>query len=133
MSHTKRGNRGAVPRGSKPPKKGDMARTQRQAQGRSYQLAGGVPWPELGDGTPYIPEMRVRHRDYPDFVGKVQWSEYRDADGNHLKERTKPATKTKGERPVEGAAWWAVVAWDKPDDPDRPLTRLPMKALEAEQ
>jgi len=99
---------------------------------REYRLSGGVPWPELGDGTAYLPEMRVQHADYPDFVGKIQWTEWRGPDGEYLPERTKKATKTKPERPIEGAEWYGVVSWDRPDDPERPLTRLPLKVLVAE-
>lgn len=125
------GNRGASQKGSRqvhvPPHK----RNPGKGPGE-YNLAGGVPWPELGDGTSYLPGLRVRHRDFPDWVGKVQWTEFRGPDGEHLKERTKPATKTRQEAAIEGAEWYAVVSWDNPDEPDRPLTRLPMTALEAE-
>lgn len=127
------GNVGATQKGSYRPLKDDVKTTSKRHQKREYQLQGGVPWPELGDGTSYIPGLRVRHMEFPDWVGKVQWSEYRGADGEHLEKRTQPATKTRQERPIAGADWYAVVSWDNPDDPDRPLTRLPMSALESEQ
>lgn len=122
------GNRGAVQKGSmnRPPSK-------RGPRNTGYQLSGGVPWPELGDGTPYTPAIqRVQHRDFPEWAGKIQWTEFRGPEGEHLKERTKPATKTMPERVVEGAEWYGVVSWDNPDDPDRPLTMIRLSQLEVE-
>lgn len=124
------GNRGATQKGSRqvhvPPHKRGRHETQ-------YQLAGSVPWPELGDGTPYTAAVvRVRHREFPDWVGRLQWTEFRGPEGEYLKERTKPATATRPERPIEGAEWYAVVSWDNPDDPDRPMARIAMAHLEAE-
>lgn len=131
MGKTRRpGNTGASPKGAR------ATHTPNHKQGRNtgYQLGGGVPWPTMGDGTPYTAALeRVRHRDFPDWVGRLQWTEFRGADGEHLGDkRTKPATKTKPERVVEGAEWYGVVSWDNPDEPDRPLTRLPLGRLEPE-
>ncbi len=127
-THGHSNHHGGVPKGAKRPKKpGDMKRGQRGG----YQLAGGVPWPEYADGTPYtVPGVRVQHADFPDWHGELRYAEFRGPDGEHLEKWTKKATKTKPESlAVEGSCWWGVVSWDRPDDPERPLTRIRLKSL----
>lgn len=107
-----------------------------------YQLHGGIPWPELGDGTPYVlngsgeflalyapagarPRSTERH-----WVGRVQTVAWCHPDGTYMAgdEQTTKATKTKPSVTRPGA-WWAVVSWDRRDEPDAPPSRVPLADL----
>lgn len=103
-----------------------------------YQLSGGIPWPTLGDGAPYVLKgdnqpFRVRHADLPEETGQIQWVEWCHPDGEYMPDRMVSATKTK-EAKAKPGAWWCVVAWDGRDEPGREpiLARHPLVNLEAE-
>lgn len=55
----------------------------------TYQPRGAIPWPELGDGTPWTERVtKVRHPDAPGETGHLVRLEW------------------------EGG-WWAIVHWPK--------------------
>ena len=100
-----------------------------------YVLSGGVPWPRFADGTEYADRLnRVRHLEAGE-AGTLQWVEWCHPDGERMvkTETVKKATKTLPERrtPITGA-WYAVVSWDRRDQPDSLPVRTPLESLTPE-
>lgn len=100
-----------------------------KVQKGTYELSG-IGWPALGDGTQWRDGLvRVVHAETGER-GNLATVEWCDPDGGYMPVRTKPATKTIGERVLPGA-WWGLVAWDNRDRwhvlklaPRHPLTDL---------
>ena len=104
-------------------------RVKRGQHSHGYVLSGGVPWPELGDGTPWADSItRVTHRELPEETGTLQWVEWCHPGGDRMPdaERTVKATKTRPERARPGE-WWCVVSWDRRDEHDSLMVRHPLK------
>lgn len=103
-------------------------RQKGSSYGKGYKLDGAIPWPELGDGTPYLPGMRVAHHQLTDERGTIQWVKWSDSEGNVIepgKRLDKRGNATPGE-------WWAVVSWESrrpTHPPEDPLVRLPLAHL----
>lgn len=97
-------------KGTKRPGKTDNPRRhERRPQG--YVLAGGVPWPTFGDGTPYADRFtRVTMGEEAGTLRSVEWCH---PDGTYMPDgaRSSKATKTRPERTNPGA-WFAIVSWD---------------------
>lgn len=117
-------------KGSKPP---DGHQRDRGKPGREYVLQGGIPWPELGCGTPYVlgpgGVSKVSHVDRPKEEGVISWVEWCHPDGAHMPDGAR-MTKAKTPRLREGA-WWAVVSWDRRDHHDALTARHPLAHLVA--
>ena len=121
-------------KGSKPPAKGTHAAKRDRGKRPERQTGGDVPWPELGDGTPYTPAIaRVVLKEDPTWAGRIQWTRWSNPDGSYMKERedVKAATKTLPERrSLKEGAWFATVSWDNADDfASRPSATLRLDAL----
>lgn len=102
-----------------------------------YVLSGGIPWPELGDGTPWCDGLtRVTHAELTQETGTLQWVEWCHPDGERMpdgqREKVRKATKTLPERrETNPGAWWAVVSWDRRDQHDSLMARHPLMNLRA--
>lgn len=96
----------------------------------TWTLAGGVPWPELGDGTPWTDSLtRVRHAELEQEVGKLQWVEWTHPDGSYMPVRSGKPTKGHPEGKPHPGVWMAVVTWDRRDQMDSLTARHPLVNL----
>lgn len=100
----------------------------RHAGDKGYQLSGGVPWPELGDATPYADAIqRVVHLETGE-AGTLRSVEWATPEGAFMHPDARH-TKTKTPR-LNPGAWWGVVSWDNRETWEFPLkTRQPLDAL----
>ncbi len=91
-------------------------------------LHGGIPWPSLGDGTPYCDQkgLRVRHTEAPDNVGALGYVEWCTPEGAYM---TGERHTAKGPKP---GAWFAVVSWDGRDPLPAIKARVELTHLELE-
>ena len=123
-------------KGSKrPPAEAHRARRDKGQPKGGYTLSGGVPWPTLGDGTPYVlpgksQPFRVRHAELEKETGTLQWVEWCHPDGSHMPDLDR---HTKARTPkLRPGGWWAVVAWDSRDQHDSITARHPLENLVVE-
>lgn len=70
-------------KGSRRPKPGEAPKGK--ARQSPYVCTGTIPWPELGDGTPWREGLvKVTHPEVPGEVGRLQAVEWHDGEWTAL-------------------------------------------------
>jgi hypothetical protein len=93
-----------------------------------YRLHGDIPWPELGDGTPYVLDghtvWSVTLPDHPEETGFIQWVEWSDLDGMYV-----PGLSVNKRGQAKPGQWMAVVNWDSRAHHEAVKARHPLAHL----